>query len=377
MEGNMNINIDIQEELWQVIQENYENNNYSGSILDAMHLLTETIRNKTGLEGDGSNLIGQAFGGENPRIKLNKLQTDSEKNIQKGTQEILKGFYTSIRNPRSHDKLDDKKTDADAIIVFINYMLSVIDKSKLSFQENDFLERVFDTHYVKDKNYSDLLVLEIPARQRVNIAISVILQRTNGDIYNLAYFMEALFNKLDENGISRVYKVVSEELKLTNSEENIRTILHICPAKYWPKLDKAVKLRIENILFENVKKGIYDSESDSLIDGALGTWIEYEHLINFEHVNNWTYMIVEKLKKGGREKDYVDKWFWTNICSVNRDNIHFSLKYYIKKGLENRDDDIIKKLEEEISFDEEHPWWKVFEEELKEYPNIKYIDFPF
>lgn len=138
MEVNMNINDDIQQELWEAIEKNYANSNYSGAILDAMHMLTETIRNKTGLEGDGASLVGQAFGGENPKIQLNKLQTDSEKNIQKGIQDILKGLYTAIRNPRSHDKMNDGKVDADAIIVFIDYMLNVIDKSKLSFEEDIF-----------------------------------------------------------------------------------------------------------------------------------------------------------------------------------------------------------------------------------------------
>ena len=59
-------------ELWETIQKNYEVENYTGAILDAIFKLTDTIRNKTGLEGDGSSLIGQAFGGDNPRIKINK-----------------------------------------------------------------------------------------------------------------------------------------------------------------------------------------------------------------------------------------------------------------------------------------------------------------
>ena len=40
-------------------------------IIDAFLSLTETIRDKSGLEGDGSSLVGQAFGGNNPKIKLN------------------------------------------------------------------------------------------------------------------------------------------------------------------------------------------------------------------------------------------------------------------------------------------------------------------
>lgn len=119
----MTIRNEVDIDLWEAIQKNYESENYTGSILDAVFKLTDTIRNKTGLEGDGTGLIGQAFGGDDPRIKLNKLQTNSEKDFQKGIQDILRGIYTGIRNPRSHDAMVDDKLSADAIIVFIKYFV--------------------------------------------------------------------------------------------------------------------------------------------------------------------------------------------------------------------------------------------------------------
>ncbi|OAB44173.1 TIGR02391 family protein [Paenibacillus glacialis] len=105
----MELKTNIQQDLWEAIEKNYGNESYSSAILDTIHLLTETIRNKTSLEGDGSSLIGQAFGGDNPKIQLNKLQTESEKNVQKGIQDILRGLFTAIRNPRSHDSHTDTK----------------------------------------------------------------------------------------------------------------------------------------------------------------------------------------------------------------------------------------------------------------------------
>ena len=232
----MTVRNEIDVELWEVIQKNYESENYTGAILDAIFKLTDTIRNKTGLEGDGASLIGQAFGGDDPRIKLNKLQTDSEKDIQKGIQEILRGIYTGIRNPRSHDAMVDNKLSADAIIVFVNYLLKLIDESKLRFNEADFLDRVFDPYYVKTKEYSTLLVQDIPKRQRANIAIQTILRRDDGNIYSLGSFLEALFDQLEAPELSRVYKVISDELKTTTDNTDIRYLVHICPAKYWGKI---------------------------------------------------------------------------------------------------------------------------------------------
>lgn len=259
----MTVRNEIDVELWEVIQKNYESENYTGAILDAIFKLTDTIRNKTGLEGDGASLIGQAFGGDDPRIKLNKLQTDSEKDIQKGIQEILRGIYTGIRNPRSHDAMVDNKLSADAIIVFVNYLLKLIDESKLRFNEADFLDRVFDPYYVKTKEYSTLLVQDIPKRQRANIAIQTILRRDDGNIYSLGSFLEALFDQLEAPELSRVYKVISDELKTTTDNTDIRYLVHICPAKYWPQVEPSVRIRTEAILYTDFSKGSYDESTQN------------------------------------------------------------------------------------------------------------------
>jgi len=372
------LKISLGQELWEAIEKNYENESYSSAILDAMHILTETIRNKTGLEGDGSSLVGQAFGGENPKLQLNKLQTESQKNIQKGTQEIIRGLYTAIRNPRSHDKYNDTKEEADSVIYFISYILKIIDKSKVDFEESLFLKRVFEEYYVKTKEYSELLANEIPKRQRTDIAISIIIKRENGNIDNLRYFMKALFDKLDEKDIAQVFQVINEELKYTDSDKDIHTILHIIPASCWCKLDKIVKIRVENILLESVRMGKYVSLDKTCRFGHLGTWVEAEHIMNFEDVTNWTRTIIKKITDGNdEEKAYIEKHFFDKICNVNRDNIDYALKKYFINGLENNDIEVVGKLKLNIIFEENHPWWKVFEKELKNFPEIEYLELPF
>lgn len=375
----MTVRNEIDVELWEVIQKNYESENYTGAILDAIFKLTDTIRNKTGLEGDGASLIGQAFGGDDPRIKLNKLQTDSEKDIQKGIQEILRGIYTGIRNPRSHDAMVDNKLSADAIIVFVNYLLKLIDESKLRFNEAVFLDRVFDPYYVKTKEYSTLLVQDIPKRQRANIAIQTILRRDDGNIYSLGSFLEALFDQLEAPELSRVYKVISDELKTTTDNTDIRYLVHICPAKYWPQVEPSVRIRTEAILYTDFSKGSYDESTQKCGDcGALATWITETHLDNFGELEKWTRQAVEMLESENvNAVSYIETYFWSKICRANKPNITWPLKRYFKNGLKNKNQKIVQKLETQIIWEEDHPWWDVFKEELKEYPEIKYEEFPF
>jgi len=78
----MNLESKIEERLWKMIQNSYEDRNYTGAIHDAIYFLSDLIREKSGLESDGVSLIGQAFGGKSPKLKVNKLQSESDKNIQ-------------------------------------------------------------------------------------------------------------------------------------------------------------------------------------------------------------------------------------------------------------------------------------------------------
>jgi uncharacterized protein (TIGR02391 family) len=124
-----NIETQINPEFWLAIANSYQAENYTDAIKDAMSVVTETLRDKSGLDGDGTELVGKAlgFGKDNsPRIRINKLQTETEKNIQIGLQEILRGLYSLVRNPRIHEKVDDSKKTADTIITFIDYLLGFL-----------------------------------------------------------------------------------------------------------------------------------------------------------------------------------------------------------------------------------------------------------
>lgn len=97
-------------------------NNYTGAIIDSIMYINNRIREKADLQNDGISLVGAAFGGNEPKIKLNKLQTESEHNVQKGVEQILRGIIQGIRNPRSHEKFDDSLEHANSIILFISYL---------------------------------------------------------------------------------------------------------------------------------------------------------------------------------------------------------------------------------------------------------------
>jgi uncharacterized protein (TIGR02391 family) len=152
----------LHKELWSEIVKSYDAANYKNAILDALRYLTKMIRDKSGLDGDGISLIGQAFGGDEPKIRINKLQTQSERDEQKGFLQIISGLYQGIRNPRTHTDRKDNQQTADSIIYFVDHILTILDASRPPFTIEEFLPRVFDPDFVERNDYAEELVSEIP-----------------------------------------------------------------------------------------------------------------------------------------------------------------------------------------------------------------------
>src|SRR5258708_16281281 len=123
----MNLETALEPRLWEAVRASIEAGKFTVGILDAIHLLTDVNRERSGLESDGVALIGAAFGGNSPKLKVNRLRTESEQNTQRGMETMLRGLYQAIRNPRSHESLQDNERDAKTLLLFVDYLLLVVD----------------------------------------------------------------------------------------------------------------------------------------------------------------------------------------------------------------------------------------------------------
>lgn len=76
--------------------------NYFHTVFEAVKSIAETIRQKTGLIEDGSELIDKAFSIKNPLIKINSLSTETEESEHKGFANLIKGVFGMFRNTTAH-----------------------------------------------------------------------------------------------------------------------------------------------------------------------------------------------------------------------------------------------------------------------------------
>jgi uncharacterized protein (TIGR02391 family) len=313
----MDLQTHIRPELWSAISNTYQAGNYKGAIVDAMLYLTNVLREKTGLDGDGPTLVGQALGGDSPRLRITKLQTETERNIQKGFEQILRGLYQAVRHPRHHEQAPDTKDTADSIIYFIDYISGILGQSEEPFTLDKFLARVFDPYFVESEQYAERLVERIPAKKLVDTLIEIYRKKTGGDSKKLAYSVGAIIEKLSDEQIAQFLAVVSDELETTQEEEVIRLNLQILPPKLWSRINEVAKLRTENRLLQSIKEGKLYLDTSKKSRGALGTWAG-RILQFFTLKREVCWILTKKLASEGDADDrrYVVKFFWDFLPEV-------------------------------------------------------------
>jgi uncharacterized protein (TIGR02391 family) len=101
--------------------------NYFHAVLEATKSVAEKIRVLTGLTGDGSPLVDEAFtfNGVVPYLALSALRTETEQMEQRGFMNLMKGVFGTFRNPAAHaPRISWQVSEQDALdlLTLASYM---------------------------------------------------------------------------------------------------------------------------------------------------------------------------------------------------------------------------------------------------------------
>lgn len=273
-------------------------------------------------------------------------------------------MYQAVRNPRSHEQIEDKQETADAIIYFINYLLSIIERSEEPFVISKFMKRVFDPDFYKSQQYAELLVEEIPTNKRFDVLITIYRDKLLGDIYNIGLIIQALINKLSEEQLKQFIAVVSDEFSTITDEKAFRYNLHIFPSNLWEQLQEISRLRAENRVIKAIKEG--EAEDDNCKRGALATWAR-NHFRFFKLKEEVGVALIEKLESGDvASQYYVTEYFLPQLPVVilNSYRIQKCIKA-ISNSVRNENVTIRNSLVDNIHYLPED-WQTKFIESLKD-----------
>ena len=245
---------------------------------------------------------------------MNSLQTDTERNIQKGLEQLLRGIYLAIRNPRSHEQVTDTKEVADAVLCFLDYLLGLLNASQQAFTPESFVSLALDPELVESARYAELLTSEIPALKRGDALIALFHNRRRGDLRKLRFLVASLIGQLSDNQLSSYLAIVSEELRTTTDEAAIRTALQMLTPELWPRLAEVARLRIENKLIAGLRAG--EVLESGKATQALATWSS-AFLKSFSLRDEAATTLLGKLEDtDGDDRHYVVKFFMRQLPEV-------------------------------------------------------------
>ena len=346
----MNIQSNIPQPLWESVRGNYNQANYTGAILDATYFLTDLLRKRSGEDGDGANLVGQALGGLNPKIKISKDQSETETSIQRGMEQIIRGWYLGIRNPRVHGKFNDSELDAFSLITFVGFLTNQIEKAKVQFSTEELLKRVLEEGFVPSAKYAELLCLEIPAGQRLEVFYNLYQRKAQWTPENIKLFLTALMKDMVGAELNQIYNMISEEMKSITDDDMIERIMKSFVPSFWPNLQEVSRLRIEYRILTSLRSGKY--KQHKLIDGRLGQ-LAATYLPHLSLKSQFIYQITLKLEYDiDVETGYI-KYYIIPQLSRSIPLIPDEISEVYKKGLLDDRKEIYSSLVQNSSWQEE------------------------
>jgi len=92
----------------KVTKKRFDSGHYSDAIFAAFKDVNSYVKDKIGTTLDGKNLMIQAFNEKDPKIRINELLTDSDRDEQEGFRYLYQGAIVGIRNPKAHEEVVQK-----------------------------------------------------------------------------------------------------------------------------------------------------------------------------------------------------------------------------------------------------------------------------
>lgn len=343
----------LSKDVWTVIKDNYEKGSYTIAITNLIQYVNEIVREKSGLSLDNTKLMEATFFGQNPKLKINKFQTETEKDIQAGVGYLLKGLCLAVRNPRAHERYSDNKETADTIVLFIDYVLEFVRNSKQPALVQDWIEFVFDENFNSTQRYAEIVIQEIPEKKRYDLLVNIFRCRERAKQHQLNNLVHKLMDVIKPDELNEFIDNLNKELLYCKDDNSLRMFLSLFPPEKWFLLIPLTKLKIEHMIQKSLEQAImvyeyndYDNQPDYTCNNEASLAICVDEFINFFDTKEKIIKIIgNKLcDKDVNVRNFVIKYCKSIIFSDESPK-NTSLKYGIQKSLKYFDSDVYEYYE--------------------------------
>jgi uncharacterized protein (TIGR02391 family) len=126
----------IHKDIAKVAEDKFKNGHYADAVESAFKEINKyvkkIVKEKSGEEVDGADLMNEAFSVNNPIIVLDDLSSETGKNVQKGYMQIFSGAMTGVRNPCAHENITIEGKETIHLIFLASLLMYKIEKSQFT-----------------------------------------------------------------------------------------------------------------------------------------------------------------------------------------------------------------------------------------------------
>ena len=117
--------------LHKATSKRFRDRQFADAVEAAFKCFANSVKEVSGhSERDGAVLMRHVFGAQSPLLKLNPLQSQSEKDEHNGYRDIFAGAMTGIRNPRAHEhETKDDPMVALELLTMANHLMRKLDRA--------------------------------------------------------------------------------------------------------------------------------------------------------------------------------------------------------------------------------------------------------
>ncbi len=266
------------EDFVKSIELHYNKEDYTESIRDAILYLCSEIRKKSDLlDNDGVDLINKAFSEKKPLIKINKLETENDKNMHRGICDLSKGLIEYFRNPMSHTKKNYNKDITDAVLILLDQViLKEIGESKTINSIDEWYEEIKGPFCPNSKKYSEELLSKIPKNKLFDLL--VMLYRNRKEIKgNKGIIIKTFIDNLEADKFNEFCMIIEKDLFGNINRQEILLAFNFLYIEVFQKFSSLGKIKIEEMVLlnaQNFKMSYLDKTDDEILLGA-------KHLIRY------------------------------------------------------------------------------------------------
>lgn len=365
-------------DFWNAIASHYEKECYEDALKDACLYIIELVQEKSeNFDMDGEKLINNVFSEKNPKLLINKNQTPSEIDEQRGYGFLLRGLICAIRNPLSHDKhIKYSKETADSILIFINnYIIPKLDDTKEFGYVDNWFNFIFIDNNNDSERYTNKILDNLNKKDRVNLMKEIIEKLIQIPEGKYSYFINVLYNSLTIKSKNEIAVMLNRRLIKVGDDQYLRMFFNHFNPEIWNELDDLITVRIEEMVIESIKKGKivlspFEMDETLISEASLSTWVSdwIKFFSNYEEIKK---VLLKKLYNKDEAK-YIFKYFYNIITSKS-----FLLENAkeITKGLKEKNYYFKQLIEEHMLLNDDHDLG-IFREDYEKVKDIKEPESP-